>query len=153
MAGSTGVWTLGEYQSDFARNPTREGRDFAGLTGEVIDATLTAAKLDAADIVHVGDAFGEMFAGQGHFGATPPRCTTALSDTPASRQEAACASGSGAAMAELRSGAHDTALVVGIELDKTVAGDTAAQHLCAPRRGPVSPVWSSAAPKAGDHGY
>jgi acetyl-CoA C-acetyltransferase len=28
----TGVWILGGYQSDFARNLTREGLDFADLT-------------------------------------------------------------------------------------------------------------------------
>jgi acetyl-CoA C-acetyltransferase len=34
-----------------------------------------------------------------------------------------------AAIADLRSGAYETALVVGLELEKTVPGDTAAQHL------------------------
>jgi acetyl-CoA C-acetyltransferase len=34
-----------------------------------------------------------------------------------------------AAMADLRSGNYDTALVVGVELEKTVPGDTAARHL------------------------
>jgi acetyl-CoA C-acetyltransferase len=62
----------------------------------------------------------------------PATVCDGLWDTPASRHEAACASGSVAvlsAMADLRSGAYDTALVVGIELEKTVPGDTAAQHL------------------------
>ena len=36
--GSPNVWILGGYQSDFARNLTREGRDFADLTAEVVDA-------------------------------------------------------------------------------------------------------------------
>ncbi|MDT0400145.1 thiolase family protein, partial [Streptomyces edwardsiae] len=52
--------------------------------------------------------------------------------TPASRHEAACASGSIAvlaAIADLRSGAYDNALVIGVELEKTVSGDTAASHL------------------------
>jgi len=43
MDGSTGVWILGGYQSDFARNLTREGRDFAALTAEVVEGTLAAA--------------------------------------------------------------------------------------------------------------
>ncbi|MGN6335954.1 acetyl-CoA acetyltransferase, partial [Mycobacterium sp.] len=134
MDGSAGVWILGGYQSDFARNLTREGRDFAALTAEVVDATLTAAAVDAAAIgvVHVGNAFGEMFARQGHLGAMPATVCDGLWDTPASRHEAACASGSVAvlaAMADLRSGAYDAALVVGVELEKTVPGDTAAQHL------------------------
>jgi acetyl-CoA C-acetyltransferase len=130
----TSVWILGGYQSDFARNLHREGVDFAGLTAEVVNSTLEAAKIDASDIgvVHVGNAFGELFAGQGHLGAMPATTVDGLWDTPSSRHEAACASGSIAtlaAIADLRSGAYETALVVGVELEKTVPGDTAAQHL------------------------
>jgi acetyl-CoA C-acetyltransferase len=133
----TDVWILGGYQTDFARNLTKEGLDFADLTGEVVDATLAAARVDAADIaatgvVHVANAFGEMFAEQGHLGAMPATVCDGLWDTPASRHEAACASGSVAAlaaMADLRSGNYDSALVVGVELEKTVPGDTAARHL------------------------
>lgn len=109
-----GVWILGGYQSDFARNLSKENRDFADLTREVVDGTLTAAKVDAADlaaagVVHVANAFGEMFARQGHLGAMPATVCDDLWDTPATRHEAACASGSVAtlaAMADLRSGAH-----------------------------------------------
>lgn len=130
----TGVWILGGYQSDFARNLTREGLDFADLTREVVDQTLAATMIDAADIgvVHVANAFGEMFARQGHLGAMPATVHEGLWDTPAARHEAACASGSVAtlaAMADLRAGNYRTALVVGVELEKTVSGDVAAQHL------------------------
>ena len=38
--GPANVWILGGYQSDFARNLTREGHDFADLTAEVVDFTL-----------------------------------------------------------------------------------------------------------------
>ena len=128
------VWILGGYQSDFARNLHREGVDFAGLTREVVDQTLAEAMIDATDIgvVHVANAFGEMFAQQGHLGAMPATVHDGLWDTPATRHEAACASGSVAAlaaMADLRAGNYRTALVVGLELEKTVPGDTAAQHL------------------------
>src|ERR1700761_1125173 len=114
----TDVWILGGYQSDFARNLTKEARDFAALTGEVVDAALAAAKVNAADIgvVHVANAFGEMFAEQGHLGAMPATVCNGLWDTPA-------------ALADLRSGNYETALVVGVELEKTVPGDTAARHL------------------------
>lgn len=132
--GASNVWILGGYQSDFARNLTREGLDFADLTCDVVDSTLTASKVDASDIdvVHLGNAFGEMFARQGHLGAMPATVNSGLWDTPASRHEAACASGSVAtlsAIADLRSGAYRTALVLGVELEKTVHGDTAAQYL------------------------
>jgi acetyl-CoA C-acetyltransferase len=132
----TDVWILGGWQSDFARNLTKEGRDFADLTSEIVDATLAAAKVKVADVaagvVHVGNAFGEMFAEQGHLGAMPATVCDGLWDTPASRHEAACASGSVAtlaAMADLRAGNYEAALVVGVELEKTVPGDTAARHL------------------------
>gem|GEM_PF-3363626 len=35
MDGSTSLWIPGGYQSDFARNLTREDRDFAALTAEI----------------------------------------------------------------------------------------------------------------------
>jgi acetyl-CoA C-acetyltransferase len=134
MGGSPDVWIVGGYQSDFSRNMTREGLDFADVTAEVVDFTLQAAGLDAAtiEVVHVANAFGELFARQAHLGAMPATVHEGLWDTPSSRHEAACASGSIAtlaAIADLRSGAYQTALVVGVELEKTVPGDTAAQHL------------------------
>lgn len=134
MGSSTSVWILGGYQSDFARNFTRERRDFAELTAEVIDATFASAKVNAADIgvIHVANAFGELFAGQGHLGAMPATVHPDLWDIPSTRHEAACASGSVAtlaAIADLRSGAYETALVIGVELEKTVPGDVAAHHL------------------------
>lgn len=130
----TGVWILGGYQSDFARNLTREGLDFADLTREVVDHTLAAAKLAGPDIgvLHIANAFGEMFARQGHLGAMPATVRDDLWDIPSTRHEAACASGGVAtlaAIADLRAGNYDTALVVGVELEKTVPGDIAAQHL------------------------
>jgi acetyl-CoA C-acetyltransferase len=134
FVGTADVWILGGYQSDFARNLTREGHDFANLTAEIVNNTLSAARVDAADIdvIHVANAFGEMFARQGHLGAMPASVNDELWAKPASRHEAACASGSVAtlaALSDLRSGAYRSALVVGVELEKTVPGDTAAEHL------------------------
>ena len=134
MAKQSGVWVLGGYQSDFARNLTREGLDFADLTAEVMEGTLGSAGIDPEQVgvVHVGNAFGQLFTGQGHLGARPATVHPGLWGVPASRHEAACASGSIAilsAMADLRAGNYDCALVVGIELEKTVSGDQAAHHL------------------------
>lgn len=128
------VWILGGYQSDFARNFAREELDFADLTCEVVDNTLAGARIEAADVgvVHVANAFGELFAQQAHLGAMPATVHEGLWATPASRHEAACASGSVAtlaAIADLRSGAYQSALVIGVELEKTVPGDIAARHL------------------------
>ncbi len=84
------------------------------------------------EVGDIMDAFGEMFAEQGHLGAMPATVCDGLWNIPASRHEAACASGSVAAlaaMADLRAGNYDTALVLGVELEKTVHGDIAARHL------------------------
>jgi acetyl-CoA C-acetyltransferase len=129
-----GVWLLGGYQTDFARNFSREGLDFADLTGEVVRRTLESARVGAAEVevIHVGNAFGELFTGQGHLGAMPATVCDDLWGIPAARHEAACASGSVAAlaaMADLRSETYSCALVVGVELEKTVPGDTATQYL------------------------
>lgn len=131
---TSAVWLLGGYQTDFARNFSREGLDFADLTGEVVRHTLESARVGAGDIgvVHVGNAFGELFTGQGHLGAMPATVCADLWGVPAIRHEAACASGSAAALAaiaDLRSGAYASALVVGVELEKTVPGDSATRYL------------------------
>jgi len=128
------VFVLGGEQSDFARNLAREGLTLAGLTREVIEAALDDARIDAAEIdaVHVGNAFGELFTGQAQLGAMPATVIPALWGKPAARHEAACASGSVAllaAAAEIEAGRHDCVLVLGIEQERNVSGDVAAQHL------------------------
>lgn len=129
------VAVLGGYQSDFARNLTREGRDVGDLVAETVAGALADAKVDAADIgvIHVGNAFGQLFTGQGHLGALPATVMPELAGIPASRHEAACASGGIAilaAMADLESGRYDCALVLGVELERAVNGHEAA-HLMA----------------------
>lgn len=130
------VWVVGGYQSDFARNLTREGKGLADLTGQVVVETLEASRMPARDVevVHVGNAFGELFSGQAHLGAMPATVVPELWGLPSARHEAACASGSIAilsAMADLGAGHYDAALVIGVELEKTVSGDDAARHMAA----------------------
>lgn len=129
-----GIWVLGGYRSDFARNLTREDVGFDGLTAEVVREALADARIGpgAIETVHVANAFGQLFTGQGHLGAMPATVEPELWGLPAARHEAACASGSIAilaAMADLEAGRYQTALVVGLELERTVPGDLAAQHL------------------------
>lgn len=131
---SENIWVLGGYQSDFARNLVREGKEFADLTSEIVDNTLESAAINGSGIgvVHVANAFGQLFTGQGQLGAMPATVRPDLWGTPSSRHEAACASGGIAvlaAMADLKAGNYDSALVVGVELEKTVSGDAAAGHL------------------------
>ncbi|MFI6870215.1 acetyl-CoA acetyltransferase [Nocardia sp. NPDC050406] len=133
MSPST-IHILGGHQTDFAANWHRAGLGFDSLIGEVVSRTLEAERIDATDIgvIHVGNAFGQLFTGQGQLGAMPATVVPELRGLPASRHEAACASGSMAvlaAMADLESERYDCALVLGAELEKTVPGAQAARYL------------------------
>ncbi|HNP57259.1 MAG TPA: acetyl-CoA acetyltransferase [Gordonia sp. (in: high G+C Gram-positive bacteria)] len=128
------VHILGGYQTDFARNVTKEGGDLSTLTDEVVTGTLAEAGVTADDIevIHVGNAFGQVYTGQGHLGAMPATMHPELWGVPASRHEGACASGSLAilaAMSDLESGRYDCALVIGVELEKNVPGDVGAKNM------------------------
>lgn len=129
-------FVLGGVQSDFSRHLAREKRELGDLVGELVDGALADAQLQASDlqVIHVGNAFGQLFTGQGQLGAMPATVRPALWGIPAARHEAACASGSIAmlaAMAELAAGIYDVALVLGVEQERNVPGDQAARHLAA----------------------
>lgn len=123
---------LGGYQSDFSQTLAREGRDIASLVHEVVTHTLASAGIDPEQIesIHVGNAFGQLYTGQGHLGAMPATVVPELWGVPAMRHEAACASASIAtlaAMAEIEAGRYDCVLVIGAEQEKTMPGMQAAQ--------------------------
>ena len=131
MSSAGTVSILGWYQSDFARNLAREGAEIADLVEEVTRGALDHAGVDPADVdtIHVGNAFGQLYTGQGHLGAMPATVVDGLWGVPAMRHEAACASASIAvlaAMAELEAGRYDLALVVGVEQERTLPGAEAA---------------------------
>lgn len=128
------VWILGGYQSDFARNVAREGLEVSELVAEAAGGALEAAGLepDRVGVVHVGNAFGQVYTGQGHLGAMPATVLPGLWGVPATRHEGACASGSLAAlaaMADLESGRYDCALVLGVEIEKNVPGDVGSRNM------------------------
>lgn len=128
------VFILGGFQTDFARNYAREGLDISDLVGDVVSGSLRTAGVEpsAIDTIHVANAFGQLFTGQGHLGAMPATVEPGLWGIPAMRHEAACASGGVAvlaAMAEIEAGRYDCALVVGAEQERTVPGDRAANML------------------------
>lgn len=127
----TATTILGGAQTDFARVFAREGLDIGELVREVVERTLAHARVDAGQIesVHVANAFGQLYAGQGHLGAMPATVVPELWGRPAMRHEAACASGSIAtlaAMAEIECGRYDCVLVLGAEQEKTMPGLEAA---------------------------
>src|SRR6201995_3358572 len=113
--GMGSVWIAGSYQSDFARNFAREGLEISDMVAEAVNGTLTSAGLEPEDVesIHVGNAFGQLFTGQGQLGAMPATVEPRLWGKPAARHEGARASGSVAvlaATAEIEAGRHDRIL-------------------------------------------
>jgi acetyl-CoA acetyltransferase len=78
--GSAGVWIAGSYQSDYARNYAREGLEISDMVAEAVTGILDSAGLSANDVdaIHVGNAFGQLFTGQGQLGAMPATVEPAL---------------------------------------------------------------------------
>ena len=119
------VYILGGYQTDFARNWTKEGKHISALIREAVQGGLAATGLEPKDVEvgHVGNFAAELYAMQGHLGAFLVDVDPAFSGLPTGRHEAACASGSIAALAasaEIEAGRYECALVVGVEQMKTV---------------------------------
>ncbi len=120
------IYVLGGYQTDFARNWTKERKHFSALMRESVLGALSSCHIDPEEIesAHVGNFAAELYCMQGHLGAFFTEVHPAFSGLPTSRHEAACASGSIAllaASAEIEAGRYDLQAVVGIEQMKTVS--------------------------------
>ncbi len=120
------VYVLGGYQTDFARNWTKENKHFSALMREGVRGAMEQCEIAPEEIesAHVGNFAAELYCMQGHLGAFFTEVDPALSGLPTSRHEAACASGSIAllaASAEIEAGRYDLQCVVGIEQMKTVS--------------------------------
>jgi acetyl-CoA C-acetyltransferase len=119
------VYVLGGYQTDFARNWTKESKHIVAMMREAVLGGLEATGIEAkeVDVGHVGNFAAELYSMQGHLGAFLVDADPAFSGLPTSRHEAACASGSIAllmASAEIEAGRYDMSMVVGVEQMKTV---------------------------------
>jgi acetyl-CoA C-acetyltransferase len=119
------IYLLGGYQTDFARNWQKEGKHIAALMREAGRGTLeaTGVQPDEVDVAHVGNFAAELYCMQGHLGAFVVDIDPAFRGLATARHEAACASGSIAALAagaEIEAGRYDCALVLGVEQMKTV---------------------------------
>ncbi len=133
---------LGGAQTDFSRNWTKEGKTFISMFREVVEDGLTEVGFSYDEIirlnkenriaVYVGNFDMEQYANQGHLGAFLTEVDPAFYGVPGARYEAACASGSvaiDAASAHLRAGDYDVAIVVGIEIMKTVSSSIGGDFL------------------------
>ncbi len=131
---SRGIHILGGYQTDFAENWANNGRSaFDGLAEAVLGA-VEEAGLEPSDIegFEVGNFVGELFLGQGQLGGLVAAIDPAFAGKPGARHEAACASGSIAAMsaiAQIEAGWRDVMVVVGMEQMRNVDATAAAGHL------------------------
>jgi len=126
------IYILGGHQTDFARVWSREGLDYSDMIREATLAALGDAQLDAHEIeaIHVGNAMGELYRGQGHLASVVAQVVPELWGVPAMRHEAACASSSLAilaASAEIESGRYDCILIIGVEEEKNIIGDQASK--------------------------
>ena len=133
MANSE-VYVLGGYQTDFARNWTKENKHFSALMRESVLGALQKCDIAPEEIesAHVGNFAAELYCMQGHLGAFFTEVHPAFSGLPTGRHEAACASGSIAllaASAEIEAGRYGLQAVVGIEQMKTVAADKGGDYL------------------------
>ncbi len=126
------TYILGGWQSDFAQKAPEEG--FFPLLESATAGALDDAQVEpnSIDVIHVGNFAGEVFTGQGQLGGLAASVDSDLEGKPTSRHEAACASGSMAAlaaMADLESGRYDCALVLGAEVLRNVGGKEAGLRL------------------------
>ena len=131
------VYILGGYQTDFADNWARSGMEIADAMRSTIMRGLAETNLAPADIevAHIGNFAAELFCNQGHLGGLFAASDAAFAGIPASRHEAACASGSLALLAagaDIESGRYGLAAVIGLEQMRNVPGEQAAKLIGGP---------------------
>jgi len=134
MGARSEVYVLGGYQTDFARNWTKENKHFSALMREGVLGALERCDIAPEEVesAHVGNFAAELYCMQGHLGAFFTEVDPKFSGLPTSRHEAACASGSIAllaASAEVEAGRYDLQAVVGIEQMKTVSAAQGGSYL------------------------
>jgi acetyl-CoA C-acetyltransferase len=128
------VFVLGGEQTDFQRNWSKEGKSFLSMMREVMHDALEKVGIEPSEIkklnkenrigVFVGNFDAEQYTNQGHLGAFLTEVDPAFYGVPGARYEAACASGSvaiDAAATHIRAKDYDVAIVLGIEVMKTVS--------------------------------
>ncbi|HRI88926.1 MAG TPA: acetyl-CoA acetyltransferase [Candidatus Hydrogenedentes bacterium] len=128
------VYILGGYQTDFAINYARQNRGIVDIIVDTVRGALTDTKIapEEIEVAHLGNFIGELMCYQGHLGAFFLEADPAFSGLPTARHEAACASGSIAAlaaMAEIESGRYDVACVLGVEMERNLSSTETGAHL------------------------
>ena len=129
---------LGKGHPDFIwkRHPDfgkRENPTLKEHLGSAVNDTIAEVGLDpaAVDRLYIGNFVGELFINQGHLGAALVGMNPAFDGKPASRLEAACASGGLAVLSgtdAIAAGA-DVVLVAGVEIQTTASARTGGDYL------------------------
>ena len=128
------IYLLGGAQTDFAVNWKRQNLTLFDMFAQTVRQGLDDCQLQASDVQvgHVGNFVADLFTGQAQLGGFFGHVDPDMRYLPASRHEAACASGSMAllaAMTDLESGRYDLACVVGLEMMRNVSATDAADYL------------------------
>lgn len=128
------IYILGGAQTDFARNIYREDKTIYDLFQEVVEQGLEDSQVAPEDVEvgHVGNFAAEVYVGQGQLGGFFGHVCPEWANLPASRHEAACASGTMAllgAITDIKAGHYSSACVVGIEVMRNVPGTQGAENL------------------------
>ncbi len=134
MSQAAEVYVLGGSQTDFSRNWAREELDLYTMFRTVVTDAIDSVGIDPGQIEvgHVGNFVAELFVGQGLLGGYFGHVYPELANIPTSRHEAACASGSMAALAamsDIQAGHYGLACVVGLEMMKNVSSQQGADYL------------------------
>ena len=138
LAGGAHTPYIGKHHPDFVwkRHPDfgkRENPSYDQLIKSAVDGTIEDTGVNPAEIdrLFLGNFTGELFINQGHMGAALAGANPAFAFKPASRLEAACASGGIAMMAAIDAIAAgaDLVLVVGVEVQTTVSARTGGDYL------------------------
>jgi len=133
------VFILGGYQTDFARNYSRENKDIAALMEETVEGALDRCNIEAREVetAHIGNFAAELFCNQGVLGGLFAAIRPEFNGLPSGRHEAACASGSLAvlgAAADIEAEHYDLACVLGVEFMKNVPAKAAGEYLATAAR-------------------
>lgn len=119
------VYILGGYQTDFARNWSKENKHIVAIMREAYEGSIESTSVKPADIkaAFVGNFAGELYCMQGHLGAFFVDFDPCFSGLPTCRIEGACASSALAAlsaMAYIKAGIYDVVCLMGVEQMKSV---------------------------------
>lgn len=120
------VFILGGYQTDFARNWSRENKHIAAMMREAYEGSLVTTGIEPVQIsaAFIGNFAAELYCMQAHLGAFFVDFDPCFKGLPTMRLEAACASSSVAvlaAMAHIQAGVYDLICLIGVEQMKTAS--------------------------------